>query len=299
MLRESIEFFYFTNQFRNIVKRWLNRRGCSLARHFTRLLSQLFHELSLQMIALLLLLSLPFTHGDFTYTDFNSTPGLAFNGAAEVTDCGKGEASAFVGSNATDSSASLLQFGHTATIELFTSIETDNHTSSSSDDIALREAVFGHRHDLDVDAAAAANVDDAGCSSRIRLTPSHPSKAGSVWYDTRVPVLRGFETTFTWQIIDHSKECSIHTDRAFAQYEHESCAIHGGDGFAFVIHGDPADESALGGDGEQLGYGGIMNSGKRPSHQCVYFHVLFGSLGRCVRMHMHIQLLSSLTPGQM
>lgn len=80
--------------------------------------------------------------------------------------------------------------------------------------------------------------------------------------DTRVPVLTGFETTFSWTISDHSKECTRHTDRAFAQYEHESCAVHGGDGFAFVIHGDPADSFAIGSDGEQLGYGGIMNSGK-------------------------------------
>lgn len=199
---------------------------------------------------LLIALSFPLVRCDFTYVDFNSTSGLSLNGAAEVTNCGEGEASA-------SSSTILHQFGHTATLELSTSVETSNQTSSN-DDIALHEGAFGHRDDFDA-------ASDAGCSGRIRLTPSHPSKAGSVWYDTRVPVLTGFETTFSWTLSDHSKECTRHTDRAFAQYEHESCVVHGGDGFAFVIHGDPADASALGSDGEQLGYGGIMNSGKTTS----------------------------------
>jgi len=247
--------------------------------------------------ATLFVLLLPFTKSDFTYTDFNSTAGLAFNGAVEVTDCGggEGEASAFVettNTNTTDPSSSsrLHQFGHTATLELSTTVETANH-SSSNNDIALYTGVFGHRQD-DFDVAT-----DAGCSGRIRLTPSHPSKAGSVWYDTRVPVLRGFETTFSWKITDHSKECSIHTDRKFAQFEHESCAVHGGDGFAFVIHGDPADETALGEDGEQIGYGGISNSGKTTlSMILLSISLLFSplSLYAC-----HMQSLSSLTRGQM
>lgn len=202
---------------------------------------------------LVLIRLLPFTNGDFTYTDFNSTAGLAFNGAAEVTDCDKGE-------KTSSFEEGLHQFGHTATLELSTTVETVNH-SASNDDIALHKGVFGHRQD-DFDVTT-----DAHCSGRIRLTPSHPSKAGSVWYDTRVPVLRGFETTFSWKITDHSKECSIHTDRKYAQFEHESCAVHGGDGFAFVIHGDPADETALGRDGGDIGYGGISNSGK--TKQCL------------------------------
>ena len=188
------------------------------------------------------------TKGDFTYVDFNSTSGLALNGAAEVTHCVLAEEE----SNAT---AVLHEIGNTATLELSTSVATSNHTSFD-DDTLLHDGVFGHRQDFGIAS------DSDSCSGRIRLTPSHPSKAGSVWYDTRVPIFTGFETTFSWIITDHSKECTRHTDRAFAQYEHESCAVHGGDGFAFVIHGDPADASALGSDGEQLGYGGISNSSK-------------------------------------
>lgn len=196
-----------------------------------------------RLIFQFILLPITKTKGDFTYLDFNSTAGLAFNGAAHVTNCGE---------SIDPTRSHKVQVGHTATLELSTYVETTYH-SSLNDDIALHVGVFGHRHDFDIGP-------NTLCSNRIRLTPSNPSKAGSVWYETRVPVFKGFETTFSWTITDHSKECTRHTDRDFAQYEHESCAVHGGDGFAFVIHGDPADASALGRDGDQLGYGGISNS---------------------------------------
>ena len=118
-------------------------------------------------IALLLIVTLPFVRSDFTYVDFNSTSGLQLNGAAEVTNCGESEASA------SPETSLLHQFTHTATLELSTSVETSNQTSSN-DDTALHEGVFGHRDEFGV-------ASDAGCSGRIRLTPSHPSKAGSVW----------------------------------------------------------------------------------------------------------------------
>jgi hypothetical protein len=41
---------------------------------------------------------------------------------------------------------------------------------------------------------------------------------------------------------------------------HRSCAVHGGDGLAFVIHSDPSGYNALGDDGQGLGYAGISNS---------------------------------------
>ena len=51
----------------------------------------------------------------------------------------------------------------------------------------------------------------------------------------------------SWQITDHSVECTEHVDRSFSRNLHRSCTVHGGDGFAFVIHADPAAASALGG----------------------------------------------------
>ena len=41
---------------------------------------------------------------------------------------------------------------------------------------------------------------------------------------------------------------------------YESCAVHGGDGFAFVIHADHNETGAIGNPGRELGYGGIANS---------------------------------------
>ncbi len=41
---------------------------------------------------------------------------------------------------------------------------------------------------------------------------------------------------------------------------HKSCAVLGGDGFAFVLHSDRRGAKAIGGNGENLGFGGIENS---------------------------------------
>lgn len=189
---------------------------------------------------------------DFSYPDFNKTTGLVLNGAATSTDCG--EASDFVNDLKTESldDHKIEQYGLTSTTDLFISVETAKN-NSANDTIKIYEAVFGHRDEFAVGV-------DTGCSTRLRLTPSHPSKAGSVFYESRVPILRGFETTFSWQISDQSVECIDHIDKAYSTKQHRACAVHGGDGFAFVIHGAPEEAAALGGDGEQLGYGGIRNS---------------------------------------
>lgn len=58
----------------------------------------------------------------------------------------------------------------------------------------------------------------------------------------------------------HYRECSSHKDTAFSTHMYESCAVHGGDGFAFVLHHDDATTSAIGDSGRGLGYAGIENS---------------------------------------
>lgn len=200
----------------------------------------------------ILLLLCAETSADFSYPDFNKTTGLVLNGAATSTDCG--EASDFVKESETESheDPKIEQYGLTSTTDLFTTVEASKN-NSANDTIKIYEAVFGHRDEFAVGT-------DTGCSTRLRLTPSHPSKAGSVFYESRVPILRGFETNFSWQITDQSVECIDHIDKAYSTKQHRSCAVHGGDGFAFVIHGAPEEATALGGDGEQLGYGGIRNS---------------------------------------
>lgn len=98
------------------------------------------------------------------------------------------------------------------------------------------------------------------CAQRIRLTPSGPSKAGSVWFHDEVNVNNGFDTQFTFQISDHSKECTIHKDQYFSQMHHRTCSVRGGDGFAFVIQRDKRLAAAIGENGGQMGFGGLENS---------------------------------------
>ena len=151
-----------------------------------------------QVVSVIVLLLAQFhvTLSDFLYADFNKTTGLVFNGAASPTAC-EGSSNVVVESNSTsndeDEQSRLYQYGHTATTDVFSTVETIPH-NSSNDDIAVRYAVFGHRPEFDVDVALT-----TGCRSRLRLTPSHPSKAGSVWYDSRVPVVSVVLTAIGWK----------------------------------------------------------------------------------------------------
>jgi len=86
----------------------------------------------------------------------------------------------------------------------------------------------------------------------LRITPAAVNRAGSVWYKERQPVLNGFETEFSFQLTERSRNCKTTTVIA------ERCMPNGGDGFAFVVHYDSA--SALGVASSSLGYGGILNS---------------------------------------
>lgn len=98
---------------------------------------------------------------DFAYPDFNKTTGLVFNGAASATDCG--EASVFAETEGADDDEVLSrigQQGHTATSDLFSTVETAKH-NSSEDEIAIHDAVFGHRNDFTVGLST-------GCSTRLR-----------------------------------------------------------------------------------------------------------------------------------
>jgi hypothetical protein len=52
----------------------------------------------------------------------------------------------------------------------------------------------------------------------------------------------------------------VHKDTAFSTHMYESCAVHGGDGFAFVLHYDEDTIDAVGDTGRGLGYAGIENS---------------------------------------
>ena len=90
------------------------------------------------------------------------------------------------------------------------------------------------------------------CGDRLRLTASHPRRAGAAWYPRTLDVREGFETTFTFELSQPSRHCSVMDD------VHTRCRSRGGDGFAFVVqHQSP---TALGEGGGGLGYAGIRNS---------------------------------------
>jgi hypothetical protein len=98
------------------------------------------------------------------------------------------------------------------------------------------------------------------CDVRIRLTPSNPSKAGSVWFAEPVPLTSGFDTIFSFQISDHSKQCSLYKDQYLSLRNYESCSVHGADGLAFVLQLSSNTTRALGGVGGGMGFAGIENS---------------------------------------
>ena len=163
---------------------------------------------------------------DFVYDCFDVSAGLRLNGAATLRECDAADH---------DDNPQLREHGYTAALDIFTTTEANNSDATSNA--------------------------DGDCSGALQLTPPSPSKAGSAYYQSKVPVLTGFETTFTWKISEISVECTSIVDKAFSRQQHESCVTVGGDGFAFVVHSDPQlGKDALGGDGQDLGYGGIVNS---------------------------------------
>lgn len=228
---------------------------------------------------LYILFSTVYINADFVYPDFNDTFGLVFNGDAKTADCNIDRKYTTVNfpshtendinqhtQNSTSQSLGQTQvgLGESRGYQTEYYIETspkENHAFNKSENIMNG---FGHR-----DSYIHSPKD--GCATRLRLTPSHQSKKGSVWYQKKLPVLTGFSTTFQFQISDHSQTCTYHRDPFFSLHHYKSCVVHGGDGFAFVIQLDEFSEtetktetasalSSLGGDGQDLGYGGIQNS---------------------------------------
>ncbi|CAM9370870.1 unnamed protein product [Ectocarpus sp. 8 AP-2014] len=197
------------------------------------------------------------TTADFVYADFNSTHGLTFAGASGTTACANITELEYgnVHGDADQLQGSLDTVTREVGEEVVT---TDVRTSELGEHsrIIPVQAGFGNRE-------AVQQSPDAGgsrCRVRSRLTPSLPSKAGAMWYSLPVPVTRGFETLFTFQITDHSRMCTEHTDPLFSRRLHSTCSVRGGDGLAFVVHRDPAEAEAVGGAGADMGYGGLRDS---------------------------------------
>lgn len=193
-------------------------------------------------------------HSDFVYGDFNVTTGLIFNGAAGTTACWDDPAQSYgdVQGRADLFNSDVIK-QREETTDAAVESTTETHLQIYNTEIEKSQAGFLHRKGT---LSAPSR-----CKVRARLTPSNPAKVGSIWFRNKVAVSNGFETSFTFQITDHSKECTLHRDQYFTQVNHRTCSVHGGDGFAFVVQ--YAAENAtdiIGSDGGQMGFGGIPNS---------------------------------------
>ena len=190
---------------------------------------------------------------DILYLTFNDTTGLKFNGASGTTNCFNDLYQVYG-----DVQGKADRFDEPAPIEFSetTDILTEYvvHTNVASDNFETDTSLAGYLNRVNTTSAPTT------CAVRSRLTPSGPSKAGSMWYRELVPISEGFDTLFTFQISDHSKECTLHKDQYFSVLQHRTCSVHGGDGFAFVIQNDKNATHALGGVGGHMGFGGISNS---------------------------------------
>ena len=211
-------------------------------------------KMNIIALACLLAALLNVGQSDFIFNDFNVTQSLNFRGDAGTTSCIDFEQTGY---SPTQSKADQFYYqnepelGEQSVLNTQSTTETDDPDDTA--DVGERYATLGHR---DYYKRSKTSL----CPVRTRLTPSGPSKVGALWYHIPIAVITGFETMFTFQISDHSRECSKHRDPTFSTTMYQSCTVHGGDGFAFILHRDENDTEALGNPGEGMGYEGIRNS---------------------------------------
>lgn len=210
----------------------------------------------------------------FTYTDFNTTAGLTFNGAATTSSCeeaahsmetgrdgshpgyGYRETHGRSGHAAGESDERLFRREESALAVKETFTETSKEAEAS--EVSSTRASFAHQDEAHFGGYR--NAPEGACPVRVRLTQSKPFEAGSVWRVQAGEVLNGFETAFDFQVTDLSKTCARVKDTAFSTKLYESCVVHGADGLAFVIHADPNGTAAIGAAGGGIGYHGIARS---------------------------------------
>ena len=206
------------------------------------------------MIVLVLTLLIKYTSSDFIYKDFHDTTGLKFVHDSFTSSCANASKFAYgdvhsPNVEAFDDDVELPnQFTESTTLIEKTEVQTNPHDVTND-----AFAHIGHRDDFEHEPLRE-------CPVRVRLTPSKPEKTGALWYTQGLEVLSGFECGFRFQITDLSRSCNYVKDRNFGLSMHKACAVHGGDGFAFVVHGDQDRLDTIGDGANQMGYGGIENS---------------------------------------
>lgn len=205
------------------------------------------------MFVLILLISFIPCRADFVYQDFNETTGLIFVGASGTTNCYdnplnrygdvQGKADVF-------NVNTIEQISENTDLIFESSVETNIAVFNKE----VEQSLAGYLHRRDTISAP------TSCVERVRLTPSNPSTVGAMWFRDETPVSNGFDTYFTFQISDHSKECTLVKDQYLSQISYRTCNVHGGDGFAFVIQNSINKTDSLGRNGGDMGFGGIENS---------------------------------------
>ena len=216
--------------------------------------------------ALLLLLLLRPALPAFVYPNFNDTASLRLNGDAALSSCEDGGPYAYAavyGANDAQGAGSVLLSEGAASRSATGSLPFD---AAAAAEAARLLAGFPGR-----DAFGGA---PAACPVRLRLTPARAFKAASVLRLQPEPVLAGWETGFTLQLTDPSRQCTQVKDATFGAASHRACTVAGGDGLAFVLHSDEAAGSrALGEGGGGLGYSGL------PSALAVEFDTWYNAEG--------------------
>ena len=135
--------------------------------------------------------------GDFFYPDFNQTLGLIFNGAAKTTKCIQ-KLNNFVPvsynnnsniddkienePNDSDDNEVLLRSSEEGGMQSQETMFTESKFSGDDFPHKNKASAFGSR-------VRTVGYIKSECSTRLRLTPSARSKAGSVWYQKRIPVV--------------------------------------------------------------------------------------------------------------
>eukprot|EP00939_MAST-03C_sp_MAST-3C-sp1_P004896 g4896.t1 len=206
------------------------------------------------LLSILFVLRLPtFVVGDFMYRNFQDTTGIVFAGNAYTSSCANEEKHIYGDVHSPnretfDHIVTSTEFSETTTLVSMKEIETNEHGVTND-----AHARVGHRDSFEHEPLEE-------CGVRVRLTPSEPEKTSAIWHLQSIEVYSGFECGFRFQITDLSRACNTVKDRNFGLKQYKACTVHGGDGFAFVLHGDTSGVNALGGGAKQIGYGGIRNS---------------------------------------
>ena len=202
--------------------------------------------------ALLLILGFATTAvSDFIYPNFFDTTGLIFNGDAYTTSCINNSQHMYGAQQKLRQPARDAEIRIAESTDVRETVTTETNPYNNSE---MTYTFFGHRETYDH-----APVDEE-CDNRIRMTASEPHQLSSVWYTQGLEVLSGFECQFSFQVTDQSRVCRNVQTADFNIYQYKACKVHGGDGFAFVVHSNSNGTSTLGNGAEAMGYGGIANS---------------------------------------